>query len=62
MAIAPVWHGQHKAEFRYHHMNIQVPPNEQAGTALSEQPLATRAIDSLLNKQGNIDNVECKRE
>src|ERR1700682_3639532 len=39
--------------FRYHHTNTQGPPNEQAGTAVSEQPSAPRAIGSLLNKQGN---------
>jgi hypothetical protein len=39
--------------FRDHHTNTQPPPNEQAGTRVSKQPLTTRIIDSLLNKQGN---------
>jgi hypothetical protein len=46
-----VWHGQHTLEFRGHHTNTQAPPNEQAGTAVSKQPMVTRAIGSLLNKQ-----------
>jgi hypothetical protein len=40
-------------EFHDHHRNTQPPPNEQAGTRVWKQPLTTRAIDSLLNKQGN---------
>jgi hypothetical protein len=40
-------------EFREHHTNTQPPPNEQAGTRVSKQPLTTRIIDSVLNKQGN---------
>src|ERR1700730_17623545 len=55
-------HGEHTPEFRYHHTNTQAPPNEQAGTAVSEQPLATPTIGSLLNKQGKLKNVECKPE
>jgi hypothetical protein len=42
-----------RVEFRYHHTNTEVPPNEQAGTRVSAQPSAARIIDSLLNKQGN---------
>jgi hypothetical protein len=45
---------QHTPEFRGHHTNTQTPPNEQAGTAVSEQPTATRAIGPLLNKQGKL--------
>jgi hypothetical protein len=40
-------------EFPDHHSNTQPPPNEQAGTRVWKQPLTARAIDSLLNKQGN---------
>jgi hypothetical protein len=40
-------------EFRDHDTNTQAPPNEQAGTAVSEQPFAARPIDSMLNQQGN---------
>jgi hypothetical protein len=42
-----------RVEFRYHHTNTEVPPNEQAGTRVSAQPSAARIIDSLSNKQGN---------
>jgi hypothetical protein len=42
-----------RLEFRNHHTNTQPPPNEQAGTRVWKQPLTTRTIDSLLNKQGN---------
>jgi hypothetical protein len=49
-------------EFRDHHTNTQPPLNEQAGTCVWKQPLTTRAIDSLLNKQGNFLDVECKPE
>jgi hypothetical protein len=31
-------------------MNTEATPNEQAGTAISEQPLVTRVIGSLLAK------------
>jgi len=37
-------------KFRDHHTNTQSPPNEQAGTRVSKQPLTTRIIDSVLNK------------
>jgi hypothetical protein len=40
------------AEFRHHHTNTQATPNEQAGTAVLQQPLAARAIGSLLNNRG----------
>jgi hypothetical protein len=39
--------------FRYHHTNTQGPLNEQAGTAVSAQPLVTRTVGPLLNKKGN---------
>jgi hypothetical protein len=39
-----------RLEFRDHHTNTQSPPNEQAGTRVSKQPLTTRIIDSVLNK------------
>jgi hypothetical protein len=39
--------------FRDHDVNTQAPPNEQAGTPVSEQPFAARPIDSMLNQQGN---------
>jgi hypothetical protein len=42
-----------RLEFRDHHTNTQAPPNEQAGTCVSAQPLPTRAIDSLSKQQGN---------
>jgi hypothetical protein len=32
------------------HTNTDAPPNEQAGTAISEQPLVARVIGSLLDK------------
>jgi hypothetical protein len=51
-AIALVRRGQHTPGFPDHHTNTQATPNEQAGTAVSEQPLATRAIGSLLNNRG----------
>jgi hypothetical protein len=35
---------------RLHHTNTQPPLNEQAGTRVSEQLLATRVIGSLLDK------------
>jgi hypothetical protein len=53
IAIAVMSARSANAGFRYHHTNTQGPPNEQAGTAVSEQPSATRAIGSLPNKQGN---------
>jgi len=40
-------------EFRFHQTNTQTSPNEQAGTAISKQPLVAWAVGSLLNKQGN---------
>jgi hypothetical protein len=40
-------------EFRDHDTNTQPPPNEQAGTPVSEQPFAARPIDSMLDQQGN---------
>ena len=40
-------------EFRDHDTNTQAPPNEQAGTLVSEQPFAAPPIDSMLNQQGN---------
>jgi hypothetical protein len=45
---------RHPSEFRYHHTNTQAPPNEQAGTAVSEQPSATGAIGPPSNKQGKV--------
>jgi hypothetical protein len=36
-----------------HQTNTQAPPNEQVGTAVSEQPLVAWAVGSLSNKQGN---------
>jgi hypothetical protein len=51
-AIALVRRRQHTPEFPDHHANTQATPNEQAGTAVLEQPLATRAIGSLLNHRG----------
>jgi hypothetical protein len=39
--------------FHDHDTNTQPPPNEQAGTPVSEQPFAARPIDSMLNQQGN---------
>jgi hypothetical protein len=39
-----------RLEFRDHHTNTQAPLNEQAGTRVSEQPLAAQTIGSLLNK------------
>jgi hypothetical protein len=50
MAIALALHGEHTPEFRGHHTNTDAPPNEQAGTAISEQPLVARVIGSLLDK------------
>jgi hypothetical protein len=41
------------SEFPDHDTNTQAPPNEQAGTPVSEQPFAARPIDSMLNQQGN---------
>jgi hypothetical protein len=41
-------------KFRDHHTNTQAMPNEQTGTAVLEQPLSTRAVGSLLNKQGKL--------
>ena len=41
--------GNHNAGFQLHHTNTQAPPKQQAGTAFSVQPLATRDINSLLN-------------
>jgi hypothetical protein len=38
------------ARIRGHHTNTDAPPNEQAGTAISEQPLVARVIGSLLDK------------
>ena len=49
-AIARALHGAHTPEFRGHHTNTQAPPNEQAGTAVPEQPLVARVIGSLLDK------------
>jgi hypothetical protein len=49
-AIALALHGEHTPEFRGHHTNTEAPPNEQAGTAISEQPLVARVIGSLLDK------------
>jgi hypothetical protein len=49
-AIALALHGEHTPEFRGHHTNTDAPPNEQAGTAISEQPLVARVIGSLLDK------------
>jgi hypothetical protein len=49
-AIALALHGEHTPEFRGHHTNTDAPPNEQAGTAVSEQPLVARVIGSLLDK------------
>jgi hypothetical protein len=43
--------------FQYHHTNTQGPPDEQAGTAVSAQPMATRTIGSLLNKQGRFQKM-----
>jgi hypothetical protein len=42
-----------RLEFRDHHTNTQAPPNEQAGTCVSAQPLVTRFIDSQSKQQGN---------
>jgi hypothetical protein len=42
--------------FRDHHTNTQAPPNEQAGTVVSAQPLATRAIGSLSSQ-----HKECQK-
>jgi hypothetical protein len=44
--------GNRNTGFRYHHTNTQGPPNEQAGTGVSEQPSAARNINSL-NNRGN---------
>jgi hypothetical protein len=44
----------HTPEFQDHHTNTQAPPKEQRGTAGLEQPLAMRAVGSLLNKQGKL--------
>jgi hypothetical protein len=49
-AIALALHGEHTPEFRGHHTNTDAPPNEQAGTAISEQPLVACVIGSLLDK------------
>jgi hypothetical protein len=35
---------EHPPEFRVHHTNTQATHNEQAGTAVSEQPLVARVI------------------
>jgi hypothetical protein len=51
-AVTLVRRGQHTPEFPDHHTNTQATPNEQAGTAVLQQPLATRAIGSLLNNRG----------
>jgi hypothetical protein len=42
--------GRNPPEFRVHHTNTQATRNEQAGTAISEQPLVARVIGSLLDK------------
>jgi hypothetical protein len=49
-AIALALHGEHTPEVRGHHPNTDAPPNEQAGTAIPEQPLVARVIGSLLDK------------
>jgi len=51
-AITLVRRGQHTPEFPDHHTNTQATPNEQVGTAVLQQPLATRAIGSPLNHRG----------
>jgi hypothetical protein len=43
-------YGEHTPEFPGHHTNTQAPPNEQAGTAVSEQPLVARVIGPPLEK------------
>src|SRR5665647_3810688 len=47
-----------RPKFRNHHTNTQAAPNDQAGTAILEQPLATRAIGSLSSKgTSNMSNA-----
>jgi hypothetical protein len=69
MAIAAVSTDDHSAfpgqtapKFGDHHTNTQAPPNEQAGTEVSKQPLVARGIGPLLNKQGSSKNVERKSD
>jgi hypothetical protein len=45
--------GSQRPQFRYHHTNTQAPPDEQAGTCVSAQPMAAHTIDLLFNNQRN---------
>jgi ribosomal protein S17E len=45
--------GSQRPQFQYHHTNTQAPPDEQAGTCVSAQPMAAHTIDSLFNNQRN---------
>jgi hypothetical protein len=60
IALRP--HHQAIVWFRHHRMNTQSPPNEQAGTRVSEQLSLTPDIDSRLNNQGTFHYVEYKSE